>query len=365
LIEKGLEIRIISESNHSKLISNEIPIVLESKPLIDNEFITKLCITTLSYPANEVLWIQQGKKIFKNIIKSWRPDFIMVLTSAGGLHLIELGRILSKAYKIKLYIHSTDPMPAPVMWKEKPPLRRGIRNIMRRCFRQASLFSLSNETMLNYQLKMIGEDKKENSFVVHNPVRGPFVKRDNSTEPFNFLYLGSIYFNRSPDKIIQAFLEFAINQPNVRLQFVGKMFPDLPDLVIPENLSHFIEILPWTDNPDDYIKKASVLVDFDAPYENDVFISSKLIKYLNSDVPILSITCKNSPSEILLGEIKESAVVTDYDHKRMISAFEKIFLIAQKKHSNEIEKERALIISRFLYHNVTGLIANKLNAQYF
>ena len=365
LIEKGLEIRIISERNHSKLISHEIPIVLEGKHLIDNEFITKLCITTLSYPANEVLWIQQGKKIFKNIIKSWRPDFIMVLTSAGGLHLIELGRILSKAYKIKLYIHSTDPMPAPVMWKEKPPLRRGIRNIMRRCFRQASLFSLSNETMLNYQLKMIGEDKKENAFVVPNPVRGPFVKRDKSTDSFNFLYLGNILFNRRPDKIIQAFLEFAINQPNVKLQFVGKKNPDLSSLAIPENLSHFIEILPWTDNPDEYIKKASVLLDFDAPFENDVFISSKLIKYLNSDVPILSITCKNSPSEILLGEIKESAVVTDYDQKRMIAAFEKVFLIARTKDSGEIEKERASIISRFHYHNVTGLIANKLNAQYF
>lgn len=361
IIERGVDVKIISESNYSKVLREVEISTIICKPIINNEFITKLSITALSFPFNEIKWIKNVKICFTKITSAWEPDFIMVLTSAGGLHLIELGRILSKKHKIKLYIHSTDPMPAPVMWKEKPPLRRGIRNIMRRCFRHASLFSLSNETMLNYQLKMIGEDKREYAFVVPNPIRGPLVKRNESIENFNFLYLGNILFNRRPDNIISAFIEFAINHPKVRLQFVGKKNPDLTGMVIPENLAHTIEVLPWTNEPDEYIRKASVLLDFDAPFKNDVFISSKLIKYLNSDVPILSITCKNSPSEILLGELNESAVVIDFNHKRMVEAFKKVFLLAQTKGHGEFERDRASLISRFHYHNVAGVMVNKLN----
>jgi len=315
---------ILQKINHGDLNINAKEIPLQR--IVQNEFITKLCLVLFHFPLNELKWIKKVKRTAIKITNNNRPDLIMTLVSASDYAILVAGSKISSRLKIPLYIHGTDPMPAPPHWGEKPVLRRAIMKTIHKAFKKAKYLSLSNETMLEYQLKMLGLNKTQRTFVIHNPVPDQFL----TTQPVSqdkdidiFLFLGNTYTMRKPDLLIRAFAVYAKANQKAVLKFAGSRNPDLDNYDIPINIRSRIKCETWTKKPQDIIEEASVLVDLDIQAEHDVFISSKLMQYIGTDKVILSITSPSSPSSGFLNPIRDSVVFSRHDPDQIVAAMDR------------------------------------------
>ena len=98
------------------------------------------------------------------------------------------------------------------------------------------------------------------------------------------------------ESLLDGFRLLIAEYPEARLIFVGinrpELFDPYKDLIKTGNL----EIYGHTRDLNAFYMKASVLIDINAYFENDVFLSSKIVNYLVIRKPIVSITGLNSPS---------------------------------------------------------------------
>ena len=322
------------------------------------EMLSKLIYMFFKYPLHEIPSILKAFIKTKSIIKKFNPDVTMVITHSEGLNLILLGDLLRKTSGSKFYVHSTDPIPAPSYWYNNMRLHKGLVKSTKTILKNVDYLSLSNQFMLNYELKLLGEFKKNTlqSFVVHNP--SELISLNNfdtkSDSKVRFLYFGNIYHKRQPDLLIKVFLKLVDKYPNFILQFAGIRHPKLDKYDIPSHLVNNIELLQYTDNPSEYLTKADVLVDFDAPFKDDVYISSKVINYLTVEKPIFSLTPENSPTSKLLESCKQTIVVSNYEEDMVYDGLIKAHLLSNQNLNYD---ERNNIIESY---NVKNINANLL-----
>jgi hypothetical protein len=118
-----------------------------------------------------------------------------------------------------------------------------------------------------------------------------------------------------------------------------------------ESLSK-IRLLDFQKDPSRIIEQAHVLIDFDANFKNDVFISSKLITYLNTNIPILSLTPRNSPSDNLLNDNIDLGVVKMYyDEENMPESLQRVISLNNSM-SQDILNNRNKLLTDFGKNNV-------------
>jgi glycosyltransferase involved in cell wall biosynthesis len=114
-----------------------------------------------------------------------------------------------------------------------------------------------------------------------------------------FLYLGSLYGKRDPKLLIDLFLTLIDIIADAKLIFVGSSI-SLSNYSIPADKLNNFEVIEWTDEPEKYIEEAEVLLDYNANIEEDVFLSSKLTKYIGFNRKVLVLSGKNSAPQIFL-----------------------------------------------------------------
>lgn len=299
--------------------------------------------------------VKKGVKISKRVVNDFKPEIVLVFSSSYGFPMLELGYRIAKANRLPLAIHAFDPVPSPPGWGEKPILRKAVIEIIRPYFEFARMVSLTNETMVGYQKKIIGENCTGNLFVLPNPSD----QKDQELGPpeeDSFLYLGSIYGKRDPRRLIEAFDRFSERHKNVSLYLVGPIQPG--KVIIGNLLKERIKLTGWTDDPKAYIKKCSVLIDLDANTPDDVFISSKLTNYIGYDRIILCITSENSPSRKFVRQLKDTAVVSSFK----VEEIEKGLENALKKSVNPSDfKERDALRHYLSPENVANRLLDHLS----
>lgn len=319
------------------------------------ESFVKLIFMLFKYPLHEVPSILKAYFKIKETVKKFNPDITMVISHSEGLNLILLGDLLSKASNSKFYVHSTDPIPAPSNWYNNMRLHASLVKSAKRILKSIDYLSLSNKYMLDYELKLMGKSKKNNlhAFVVRNPSELLSLSslKPSQDSKIRFLYLGNIYYKRQPDMLIKVFLKLAEENPNFILQFAGIRHPILSKYNIPSNLFNNIELLPYSNEPMEYLLNADVLVDFDAPFKNDVYISSKVINYLSIKKPIFSLTPENSPTSKLLESCVQTTVVANYEEKMVYDGL----LRAYNQSKQDLDfSERNSILEKYNVKNIVN-----------
>jgi glycosyltransferase involved in cell wall biosynthesis len=204
------------------------------------------------------------------------------------------------------------------------------------------------------------------SFVVHNPSTNDVITQNiQNDEPKIFLYVGSIYHQRQPGELLKVFDVFSKDK-KVELWFLGnnqKLNLDRYKLN-KESLSK-IRLLDFQKDPSKVIEQAHVLIDFDANFKNDVFISSKLITYLNTNIPILSLTPRNSPSDNLLKDNIDLGVVKMYyDEENMPESLQRVMNL-NNSISQDILNNRNKLLKDFGKNNIGEKILSFLKNHFF
>ena len=267
------------------------------KLFYEHSLITNLILTLFGRSLVDEYWLLKQKKLIKpDIIKEM--DVVISFTSFHNYKSIILGHYLSKTFAKKWIIYSVDAIPAPIGWIKNDLFYRRVQKFISKYISSCDAFLSSNEQMLEYQLSFLDIIPPITSFLytpIHRFYNEEFVKNICGSNPV-FIYTGGIYGPRRKEALLDGFRKFILEYPQAKLIFVGTFkantFSSYDDLI----KSHNIEIHEYSSSLEKYYKVATALIDLNAYFNDDVYLSSKIVNYLPICKPIISITGYNSPS---------------------------------------------------------------------
>ncbi len=265
------------------------------------------------------LWLfRQKRHIDSQEIESC--DAILSLISNNNFKSLLLGCYLSKKYNKKWIVYSVDAVPAPLGWESNTCLYKKLRRFINKYLSRSDAFFSSNKQMLDYQMFALSNNEIPTG-VVYTPISQyanikDIYKKGRTT----FLYTGGIYGPRKIDTLLKAFRLYLKDDSTARLLFVGTNFSPFYDEFSDLISSGSIEVHGYTRNLDPFYTESTALIDVNAYFDNDVFLSSKIVNYLPIKKPIISITGLNSPSRNIF---TEDASILHCCHD-IISIYEKL-----------------------------------------
>lgn len=155
--------------------------------------------------------------------------------------------------------------------------------------------------MLDYEVSYMPNYTGVKDYL-YTPIRNEAIIKSKPKGNIIFLYTGGLYGPRKKEALIDGFRLFIKEYPQAKLIFVGnnskRDFQCAEDLILSNN----VEIKGFTPNLQSLYNEATALIDINAYFDNDVFLSSKIINYLPIMKPIISITGNNSPSRNIFTE---------------------------------------------------------------
>lgn len=327
-------------------------------PRFLSERMRKVGLIALAKDYSFIGFERQGLKEAIQICKGFQPDIILSITGGSSQHTLALGKALSLKIKIPFLIHALDAIPPPGGWNEMELYRQGVIRALKRYYPFALMYSASNPQMVKYQQEVLGLNTPGK--VLYNPIVGDFDHLNETPISDSFLYLGSLYGVRKADFIIQGFKDLHADNPSARLSIVGPNQIDLDVMELPESVRKAISVLPSTSEVQRVMAEHAVLIDMDAPIEDDVFISSKLMLYLNVGRQILSITGNASAPRKFLGNNRNS--ISMVNHENVKQGMEAAMFKARYITSREIQNDRMDLFQKLSLKNQITQYLNVIDA---
>lgn len=321
LYNLGHEIEIICGQNYTQKKNYKIHRINPNplKPSRLFKILGNLALKELNY----IFWEFRAKKAAKKIMEDFQPD---ILYSRGSpVASMTVGDFLKRHYNKPHIIHFADPIPPTTDWMKNKAERKKLLKTIKPIIKNANTISFVTEEMRTYQNKIINEDIDfPETFISPNPMPNFRHLGKPSNEKFIFLYLGTFSRQRNPKLIIEAFQSFAINKENVEFHIYGnksneKIFNEL-DLISPN-----VKLYDATNEIHEVLRNANALVDVDAEFNEQVFISGKLMEYLSVDRFIIAISPLNSPARRLLRPMKTTTEIVSHKKEDITHGMEKIY----------------------------------------
>lgn len=268
-----------------------------------------------------------------------------------------VGAYLSKKFRIPHLVHFADPIPASEEWLKNKLKRKKLLNSIRPVIQNSNALSFVTENMFLYQSKYFEEIKEKQIFISPNPIKGTKVSKKKRGDKIIFLFLGSFNKQRNPELILKQFLRFSKENSKAEFHIYGNKFQNEFIEGVANSYSK-VKFFQETNSVEEVILGANVLVDVDSNFANQVFISGKLMEYLSYNKLILSVTPKNSPTYLLLRDLKKTVVVSDHRTENIYKAFNKCKKIIQDK--GILFDERTFLRDEFGIDSICKTIKNNI-----
>jgi len=279
-------------------------------------------ISVLGCNPYDNAWI---RKVKKQALSSAAHDYDVVISFlyAAGTAVLIAGNDISKSLGRPHMAHLLDAVPAPVGWLKDGPYYKGLKRIISRYLPAVDALSSTNTEMLRYQVQASGISSKTITEVLYNPYQGQPITLPLPEDETNvFVFTGGLYGPRTPRFVIDAFALLLDEYPGSRLVFVGKELPKGVLDGIEEKKKAAIEVHLYTKDLVPYYTMATALLDIDAVIDNDVFISSKIVNYININRIIISETGISSPARSVFGGLP-SVLICRHDAAEICNAMKK------------------------------------------
>lgn len=355
----GLQCRVICNTWEGKT-NEEVEIASTEKGHTTNARWAKFGIILIGRDYIAYNHEREVKRLLANEKK--HVDIVLSYVHMGDFSPIQLGYWYANKSKKPYWIHTVDPLPSVKGWGEKPIFRRAVKRSLQRYFDRADVCSANNEAMLQYQVERM--DFKGETFCLYTPFVGTAasLEQDASkpTDKTVLLYAGSFYGKRRPEPLLEAFLHYTSKNDKVELWIAGRNNIDINSYGANPGAKR-IKLLGFVSNIEELYQKSDILIDIDANIPGDVFISGKLVEYLQKDKIILSITPKGSPTEAWLSEVPVSTVIANYDPIVISRAISRAVDIANDIEIYKIHADRERMRTRFKPRTV----ADQLNKSLF
>ena len=290
-----------------------------AKKFKEKRWMENMQISLFGRSLYDDFWLFRQKRLIDSETVG-KQDVIVSFASNHNFKSIILGHYLSRRYGKPWVIYLVDAVPAPIGWLKSKRLHNSTKRFIRRYIKSADALFSSNGQMLEYQLSDISFDKPKG--VLYTPIRSMspvMCDTGNGADPY-LLYTGGLYGARKPELLVEAFRKLLERYPKCKLVFVG-----IGDYNL-ENCNDLIEagkieIHGYVKDLTPFYEKATVLLDLNSYFDNDIFLSSKIVNYLPINRPIVSITGLNSPSRNIFTE-DPSILHCRYDASEICLALE-------------------------------------------
>jgi len=290
-------------------------------PFLKMTSVEKLSFIVFNRELKHKNIIQKRVRELEDEIKNFEPDRVFSLAAGDAFYMVEIANEISKRLSIPIHHHTVDAIPAPSCWGENKFFRDAKIKLIKRLFSPADIVSATNAKMLDYQLRMINRKPGESTFVLPNPIDEQFIESIASSKKRYVLYLGTLSPNKSGRNGLQYFKAIEkLADTDLDFYFVGTNLHILTTYSANNELPSNVHHVQWTSEVDNYIKNAALLVDIDINAQDDVFMSSKLIRYMNTDIPIVNISFAGSAARDLLSNQNTGAICVDHESSRITKA---------------------------------------------
>jgi len=356
-LSKLLNVTVITYHNntHNQEPTRQLYDIIELEEPIFINIRWTYYLNRLWYQIFNISWTDMvAKSQFS--MKKQQYDLVFALCSMGNTIPLSVSKKINSRYGIPIAAYFVDAIPTPVWWTKRK-ITNGVKRYLKSYTKNLVYFASSNEDMLEYQKQFL-HPSCTNCDVILTPSNSyseiAYLKKNNQNK-FIFLYTGSIYGLRNPKSVIDAFCEFVEEYPKSELHFVGNANNFLSKANYP-NMGN-IKIYEYSNDLTEHYRSADVLIDINADYPNDIFLSSKIANYLLIPKPIICVTGENSPANKILRCIDSIFLVR---HKRE-QIYEAMKAAAHRKFNFEDRKD---IIKRFSAQNVIDKLSVRLKEIY-
>lgn len=244
---------------------------------------------------------------------------------------------LASALDRPLWLHFSDPMPAPPKLREKPHVMAGLARIAQ----QARGATFTNAEEAAYQLRHLpprGSDWAQ----VLNHIAPPEQTFGPPERPDRFVYIGSFSDTRPPDALLAGFSRYLADVPAARIHCVGTR----PEKLLPAaqrcGVSAQVLVEPYTRDIAAWQARASVLLAVDWLAGEPVYLLTKIVESFVVDRPLLLLTQAASPGAKLAEQCADTVVcVTSTDPAAVADGFRRAAWMAQ--HPGDYARRRRLM----------------------
>lgn len=229
----------------------------------------------------------------------WKPDVIYSRSSPFSAAVLACR--LKDRLSVPWLMHMSDP------WVDSTYRTNGRLSSMinqrleKKCFASADLVTLTTQRQVDfyaakYQTRSDYFDCTPNvADPLTSVVARPTVRSSQSHRPIRFLYTGAFYGKRLPDGLLNAVRIIIADHPTLlsKLEFifVGNAEPSVRELINQIPCCHHLGVLSYSQCVE-LQQSADILVTIEAQGLNPLcsaFLPSKVVDYLSSNRPILSI----------------------------------------------------------------------------
>lgn len=265
---------------------------------------------------NYYFWEKRAYTKAKKMIKEWHPD--VIYARATPVAVCSVAARLAKQFHVPTIMHFTDPWPSPIEWMPQKVDRQIYSKWMDKILPYATLVSLGNQRMLEYQQKNVRYCFMKKAFVSPDPspnIEFTYCPRENNST-IRLIFLGKIHGSRNPQPLFEAVKQLKREEFDIELIICEKNNGY-------EDNEKCIKYVGRTDNVKDVLLSSDILIDIDGDDAEPVFVSSKFKDYINYGRPILSITPNNSPiRELVNGMRTIKCVLNNTNH--IVSAIKEL-----------------------------------------
>jgi glycosyltransferase involved in cell wall biosynthesis len=310
------------------------------------ELLSNLTCTNL----DTALWRYRMSIAAGRLIRVFHPD--VVYARSNPISVCEVAAKIKRKHGLKVVMHFTDPVPAPLEWDKDLRYRKRLSRVMDRILPWADRISFGNRAMMEYQQRNLSYPFLDKAFVSPDPVSHETLyyrpEAPGAGETV-LTYLGSIYGNRNPEQLFKAMERLNSEGRNVVLNIYD--FNRTGASVPP-----FVRFVGRVKDVDGVLLDSRILINLDGDDKEPVFIASKLKEYLCCGRPILSITPEGSPSRLLTDSLK--TVISVRNGSDEIYDALKRFLELQFTESDYAERDG--LIKQFTPKTVGGNLYQEL-----
>jgi len=317
--------------------------------------IHKLLISIFGINPFDWLW---SKKAISLLNKKKYKNYDLVLSLITFHHYTPLiaGVLYTKNHPSKLAVHSLDAIPAPIGWSKNDSYFKSVKKMMGKYLPISDFFFTTNEQMLKYQLSTFVPKTNLITEIIYNPSFGKIKHYEHCKSGKNtFLYTGGLYAARKPTYILEAFKRILSEYPDSTLEFIGGHLPGNSLSIFNSEDKEKVIMHPFTRDLNPFYERATALIDIDADFPDDVFLSSKITNYITINRIIITQTGDNSPSREIFKGIP-SILQCGHNVDELAAAMKKA--IEQKGKADFSDREK--VISLFDIDSVIDKLNNKL-----
>jgi glycosyltransferase involved in cell wall biosynthesis len=283
--------------------------------------------------SNIVRWDLQNlawrKRAESAMIKAFRNDGAdCIYAVASPVSGLLAGRGASVLTGLPLVTHFMDPIPAPEQWVDNKAYRQRMINSSLSVMNKAERIIFITAEAARYQEKSTGYLLRQKLRIIPNIIPQWTDLGQPSLSPVVMLFFGAFYRNRKPNSLLDGFRLFLKKTPNARL----KVYGTAPEMILPQaearGIEGSVEVCSRTEDFNQVFKKASILIDVDAPDKEAVFLSTKILEYLSVNRVILSISTPNSPAWRRYNDSGDAVITVSHQAEEIASGMEQAVRLA-------------------------------------